>query len=58
MRYEFLELTISCAQLIGELEVEEATAAKPVPGKASAPDFRCCFDVSRQPMCFTGLDSR
>ena len=29
-----------------------------VPGKASTPDFRCCFDVSRQPLCFTGLDSR
>eukprot|EP00283_Hemiselmis_rufescens_P016618 CAMPEP_0173454470 /NCGR_PEP_ID=MMETSP1357-20121228/52477_1 /TAXON_ID=77926 /ORGANISM="Hemiselmis rufescens, Strain PCC563" /LENGTH=202 /DNA_ID=CAMNT_0014421499 /DNA_START=5 /DNA_END=613 /DNA_ORIENTATION=+ len=45
--------------LIQELEQEEAASSyKPTPGKGSSADFKSCFDVNRQPLCFAGLDSR
>ena len=39
---------------------EEASSAKTEqePGTPTMAEFRCCFDVTRQPLCFTGLDSR
>jgi len=47
-------------QLLSELEQEEASSVKnePDPGTPTMAEFRCCFDVTRQPLCFTGLDSR
>mmetsp|Transcript_50004 Transcript_50004/g.156498 ORF Transcript_50004/g.156498 Transcript_50004/m.156498 type:complete len:487 (-) Transcript_50004:198-1658(-) len=47
-------------QLLSELEQEEASSAKTEqePGTPTMAEFRCCFDVTRQPLCFTGLDSR
>mmetsp|Transcript_56309 Transcript_56309/g.115156 ORF Transcript_56309/g.115156 Transcript_56309/m.115156 type:complete len:487 (-) Transcript_56309:40-1500(-) len=51
-------------QLLTDLDQEEASAGsqrqedengRSIPGSA---EFRCCFDVTRQPLCFAGLDSR
>eukprot|EP00281_Chroomonas_sp_CCMP1168_P013032 CAMPEP_0206282984 /NCGR_PEP_ID=MMETSP0047_2-20121206/39981_1 /ASSEMBLY_ACC=CAM_ASM_000192 /TAXON_ID=195065 /ORGANISM="Chroomonas mesostigmatica_cf, Strain CCMP1168" /LENGTH=434 /DNA_ID=CAMNT_0053713305 /DNA_START=29 /DNA_END=1333 /DNA_ORIENTATION=- len=46
-------------QLMAELAEEEAASGvKPVVGQAGQADFRNCFDVSREPLCFAGTDSR
>lgn len=52
-------------QLLADLDQEEQNAGGPqraedecgrsIPGSS---EFRCCFDVTRQPLCFAGLDSR
>lgn len=45
--------------LMAELAQEEASAGtKPTPGQAGPADYHCSFDVNRQPLCFSGLDSR
>ena len=44
--------------LLEQLRVEDANAPKAVEATPSMAEFRCCFDVTRQPLCFAGLDSR
>eukprot|EP00802_Teleaulax_amphioxeia_P007200 Tamp_07206.p1 GENE.Tamp_07206~~Tamp_07206.p1 ORF type:complete len:485 (+),score=71.91 Tamp_07206:298-1752(+) len=45
--------------LLEQLRVEEANSLqKNEEGTPNMAEFRCCFDVTRQPLCFAGLDSR
>mmetsp|Transcript_62486 Transcript_62486/g.91583 ORF Transcript_62486/g.91583 Transcript_62486/m.91583 type:complete len:490 (+) Transcript_62486:131-1600(+) len=44
--------------LLEQLRIEDVNGAKVDEGTTSMAEFRCCFDVTRQPLCFAGLDSR